>query len=640
MTQLAGKGHHNPRQNHLLAALPAADYLRLTQNLELVALPLGHAVYESGTQLDYAYFPTDCIVSLLAATGDGSSAQIAVTGSEGLVGMALFMDAETTSSRAIVQTAGYAYRMPSAVLSHEFSRGGALQLLLLRFAQALVTQMAHTAVCSRHHSVEQQFCRWLLLSIDRLPASRLETTERLVADMLGVAVPRVAAAAARLQSEGTIRCRPGAITVLDRAALEKRACECYALVKRDFGRLLHPPGRAEASPLASFIGERMDDIVAEWEAFARTLLPAAATMTRVALRDHAKPILQAVAKHIESAAPGAPSAGEATAATTHGALRHTSGFDLLQLASEYRALRASVIKLWRSHLGQEQQAALDELARFNESVDQALAESIASYADEVGRSRDIFLAILGHDLRGPLSAVSMSGLYLSKAGLEGRHQLQAVGHIQRGAARMDTMIRDLLEYTGTRLGRGLPVTPQPCSIGSICSAAVEEVKAGHPDREFRLEIRGDPGGSFDVARLHQAIGNLLNNAVQHGAADSPVVVQVDGRPDEVRVRVINHGVPIPVEALRIIFDPLVQLAAASQGAQPRSSASLGLGLYIARSIVRGHGGTLAVESTAERGTVFTARFPRVRSQKRDPLPVLYDTSQSASEPRTTASRQP
>jgi signal transduction histidine kinase/CRP-like cAMP-binding protein len=641
VTQLARSTQHNPRQNGLLAALPAADYQRLSESLELVALPLGRAVYESGTQLDYAYFPTDCIVSLLAATSDGSSAQIAVTGSEGLVGIALFMGGETTSSRAVVQTAGYAYRVPSAVLRHEFSRGGALQLLLLRFARELVTQMAQTAACSRHHSLEQQFCRWLLLSIDRLPASRLETTERLIADMLGVAVPSVAAAAARLQTEGTIRCRPGAITVLDRAALEKRACECYALAKREFGRLLHLPGSAEASPLASFIGERMDDIVAEWEAFARTLLPAAATMTGVALRDHAKPILQAIAKHTESPRTGVPPSGEGTAATSHGALRHTSGFDLLQLASEYRALRASVIKLWRSQLPKEHHAALDELARFDESVDQALGESIASYADEVGRSRDTFLAILGHDLRGPLSAVSMSGLYLSRAGLESRHQLQAVDHIQRGAARMETMIRDLLEYTGARLGRGLPVTPRPCSIGTICAAGVEEMKAGHPDREFRLEIRGDPGGSFDVARLQQAIGNLLNNALQHGAADAPVVVEVHGGSDEVRVRVINQGVPIPVEALQIIFDPLVQLPAASPSPQAQRSTSLGLGLYIARSIVRGHGGTLAVESTAERGTVFTARFPRAGSRKRDTLPVLYDTAQSASEQaRTTVSRQP
>ena len=611
MTPLASSARHTPRQNDLLAALPATDFQRLSDSLELVPLPLGRAVYESGTQLDYAYFPTDCIVSLLSVTKDGSSAEIAIAGNEGLVGIALFMGGETTSSRAVVQNAGYAYRVPSAVLKREFDRGGALQLLLLRYTQALITQMAQTAVCNRHHSLDEQFCRWLLLSIDRLPSSRLEMTEELIANMLGVAVPGVAAAAARLQADGLIRYRQGAITVLDRHGLETRACECYAVVKREFARLLHLPGRAEALPLASFIDSRMDDIVAEWETFARTLLPAAATMTRVELRDHARPILQAIAKHIESAQPGVPSPVEASAATTHGALRHTSGFDLLQLASEYRALRVSVIKLWRSHLAKEHHDALDELARFNESVDRALAESIASYADEVGRSRDTFLAILGHDLRSPLSAVSMSGLYLSKAGLEGAHQMQAVGHIQRGAARMDSMIRDLLEYTGMRLGRGLPVTTQPCSVGTICAAAVDEMKAAHPEREFRFSIRGDPGGAFDVARLQQAFGNLLNNAVQHGAADSPVVMEVRGLPAEVRVRVINQGVPIPAEGLQTIFDPLVQLPAASHHPEAQRSTSLGLGLYIARSIVRAHGGTLDVESSAEHGTIFTARFPRL-----------------------------
>jgi signal transduction histidine kinase/CRP-like cAMP-binding protein len=610
MTQLASSAHYTPRQNDLLAALPAADYQRLAQSLELVPFPLGRAVYESGTPLEYAYFPTDCIVSLLSTTSEGASAELAITGREGLVGIALFMGGETTSSRAVVQNAGHAYRLPSTVLKREFERGGALQLALLRYTQTLITQMAQTAVCNRHHSLEQQFCRWLLLSIDRSPSNRLQMTEQLIADMLGVAMTGVATAAARLQSDGMIRYRQGAITVLDRSALEKRACECYAVVKREFGRLQHLPARAEAVPLASFIRSRMDDIVGEWEAFAHTLLPAAATMTRVALRDHAEPILQAIAKHIESARPAAAHRGDATAASTHGALRHTSGFNLLQLASEYQALRLSVIRLWRAQPGKEHPDSLNELGRFNEAVDRALTESIASYADEVGRSRDTFLAILGHDLRSPLSAVSMSGLYLSKAGLESGHQLQAVGHIQRGAARMETMIRDLLEYTATRLGRGLPVTPQPCSIGSICAAAVEEMKAGHPDREFRLDVQGDPGGSFDVARLQQAIGNLLNNAVQHGAANSPVVLEVHGGPDDVHVRVINHGVPIPAEALQGIFDPLVQLPAAGRRPDAQSSMSLGLGLYIARGIVQGHGGTLEAESSAEEGTVFTARFPR------------------------------
>jgi len=204
MNQLSSIARHTPRHNDLLAALPAADYERLAPSLELVPLPLGRAMYESGGKLDYVYFPTDCIVSLLSVTREGASAEIAIAGNEGLVGIALFMGGETTSSRAVVQNAGYAYRVPSAAIKREFNRGGALQLLLLRYTQALITQMSQTALCNRHHSLEQQLCRWLLLSVDRLPSNRLEMTEPLVADMLGVAAEGVAAAAAALQADGLI----------------------------------------------------------------------------------------------------------------------------------------------------------------------------------------------------------------------------------------------------------------------------------------------------------------------------------------------------------------------------------------------------------------------------------------------------
>lgn len=611
MDRLSRAARHTPRQNELLAALPAADYARLAGSLELVPLPLGRTVYESGAQLDHAYFPTDCIVSLLCVTQDGCSAEIAITGNEGIVGIALFMGGETSSSRAVVQNAGYAYRVSSALIKQEFNRGGALQLLLLRYTQALIAQMSQTALCNRHHSVEQQLCRWLLLSVDRLPSNRLEMTEELIGNMLGVSAAAVAETAGRLQTDGLIRYRQGAIALLDRAGLERRACECYAVVEREFERLLRLPGRREALPLSGFISGNLDEIVAQWEAFARTLLPAAATMNPVALRDHARPILQAIAQHLESDRPGAAPALEATAAAAHGALRHTSGFNLLQLASEYRALRASVVTLWRSQLSKEHQAALDDLARFNESVDQALAESIASYADEVGRSRDTFLAILGHDLRGPLQAVSMSGEYLSRTGrVEGKHQLQAVGSIQRAAAKMDAMVRDLLEYTRTRLGRAIPVLLEPCSIGGICEAALEEMKAGHPEREFRLAMSGELDGSFDSARLQQAFGNLLNNAVQHGARSTPVMVEAHGGPDAITVAVKNYGVPIPAEALQVIFNPLVQAASRARAPGERASTSLGLGLFIARSIVLAHGGALQVESSGREGTVFTARLPR------------------------------
>ena len=618
MNQLASTMRHAPSQNGLLAALPKADYERLSSGLELVPLPLGRAVYESGQQLDYAYFPTDCIVSLLSVTQDGSSAEIAIAGNEGLVGIALFMGGETTSSRAVVQNAGYAYRAPAALIKQEFDRGGALQLLLLRYTQALITQMSQTAVCNRHHSLEQQLCRWLLLSVDRLPSNRLEMTEALIANMLGVPAAGVSAAAAMLQAGGLIEYDRGAITVLDRAKLEQRACECYAVVKREFERLLHLPGRAEALPLSGFIDQHMDEIVTEWEAFARTLLPAAATMSPFALRDHARPILEAIAQEIrrEPAVAQAPAALlEMTAATAHGALRHLSGFNLLQLGSEYRALRASVVKLWRSHLSKEHRSALDDLARFNASVDQALGESIASYADELARSRDTFLAILGHDLRSPLSAVSMSGHYLSRTGmLAGKPELQAVACIQRGAAKMDAMIKDLLEYTRTRLGRGIPIARRACDVGRLCEAAIEEMRSGHPGRVFRLGLSGELGGDFDGARLEQVLANLLNNAVQHGAQDSPVILEAEGGRDAISLRVKNYGPAIPADALQVIFDPLVQLPALASGPEEAPSTNLGLGLYIARHVVLGHGGTLEAESSESDGTVFTARLPKTSNR--------------------------
>ena len=185
-----------------------------------------------------------------------------------------------------------------------------------------------------------------------------------------------------------------------------------------------------------------------------------------------------------------------------------------------------MVKLWRSHLSKEHHGALDDLARFNQSIDQALAESIASYADELGRSRDTFLAILGHDLRSPLSAVSMSGHYLSRtAMLAGKQEVLAVARIQRAAEKMDAMVKDLLEYTRTRLGRGIPISRRACDIGRLCEAAIEEMRSGHPGRAFRFGVSGELRGSFDSARLEQVFANLLNNAVQHGAQDSPVILR-------------------------------------------------------------------------------------------------------------------
>jgi CRP-like cAMP-binding protein len=228
---------NTPKQNHLLAALPEAAYERLLPDLEQVPLKLGAALYESGGEQEYVYFPTDSIVSLLYVMQDGSSAEIAVVGNEGVVGIALFMGGETTPSRAVVQSAGHAHRLKGSLLKAEFERGGPLQYILLRYTQALITQMAQTAVCNRHHAVEQQLCRWLLLSLDRLPSNELTMTQELIANMLGVRREGVTEAAGKLQAAGLIEYSRGKITVLDRPKLEARVCECYAVVKQESDRL-------------------------------------------------------------------------------------------------------------------------------------------------------------------------------------------------------------------------------------------------------------------------------------------------------------------------------------------------------------------------------------------------------------------
>ena len=227
-----------PTHNQILAALPAADYQRLLPHLELVELGLGQSLYESGGHLQHVYFPVEGIVSLLYVTQGGNSAELAVVGCEGMIGVSLFMGGETTPNRAVVQSACKAYRLPAHVLKAQFAEGGALQLILLKFTQALITQISQTAVCNLHHSVDQQLCRWLLLSLDRLPENKLQMTQELIANMLGVRRQGVTQSAGKLEREGLISYSRGLITVLDRPGLEKRACECYAVVKRETERLL------------------------------------------------------------------------------------------------------------------------------------------------------------------------------------------------------------------------------------------------------------------------------------------------------------------------------------------------------------------------------------------------------------------
>ena len=239
---------HSPSQNHLLAALPAAEFARVAAHLELVPMKLGEVLYEPGQQLQHAYFPTTCIVSMHYVMESGASAESAGVGNEGVVGISLFMGGDTTPSSAVVQTAGHAYRLERRLLEKEFKGGGVLQALLLRYTQALITQICQTAVCNRHHSVEQQLCRWLLVTLDRIPSGEFVMTQELVASMLGVRREGITDAAGKLQHAGFIRYRRGQIAVLRRSGLEGRACECYAVVKKELGRLLSDVRHRQEEP--------------------------------------------------------------------------------------------------------------------------------------------------------------------------------------------------------------------------------------------------------------------------------------------------------------------------------------------------------------------------------------------------------
>jgi CRP-like cAMP-binding protein len=237
-SRAAALARDSPHQNHLLDALPASDYERIAPNLELIPMKLGDVLYESGAQLRYVYFPTTSIISLLYVMEDGASAEIAIVGNEGMLGISLFMGGDTTPSRAVVQSAGHAFRLKAELLKNEFGRFGPTMHLLLRYTQALITQMAQTAVCNRHHSVDQQLCRWLLLSLDRLASNELSMTQELIASMLGVRREGVTEAAGKLQDAGLIRYQRGRITVLDRPGVEARVCECYQVVKTESDRIL------------------------------------------------------------------------------------------------------------------------------------------------------------------------------------------------------------------------------------------------------------------------------------------------------------------------------------------------------------------------------------------------------------------
>lgn len=371
--------------------------------------------------------------------------------------------------------------------------------------------------------------------------------------------------------------------------------------------------------LSEFIRQHADHIVEEWEQFARTITPAADTMDRAALRDHARAILLAAARDMETAQTASeqlakakgegpektPSLDEAGA--SHGELRHTVGFDLVQMTSEFRHLRACVIRLWVGSLKAPDMAYFQDMIRFNEAIDEALAESTAAYAEQVNRSRDIFLAILGHDLRAPLQAVSMSNeLLMRKTTLEG-DALTCALNIKHSARHMAAMVSDLLELVRSRLGRSLPIEPAPMDLADTTRAAIAEACAANPECDPTLKIEGDTRGVWDAGRLDQLLQNLIGNALQHGSNPREVIVTLRGENDAVHLSVHNYGEPIPDEAIGTIFDPLVRSADEELG-QP--STSLGLGLFIVKEVVTAHGGTIEVSSSETDGTLFSVMLPR------------------------------
>lgn len=383
--------------------------------------------------------------------------------------------------------------------------------------------------------------------------------------------------------------------------------------------------------LADFITTHTDDILAEWVTFAATAGPVGMARDWATLGDHAREMLTAIVADLRTPqtdaeqtakskghAPAAPltaaSAGAShgthadTPAEVHGAGRAESGFTLDAMVAEYRALRASVIRLWTATNGTLTGADLEDLMRFNEAIDQSLAESITRYTLDLERSKEMFLAVLGHDLRTPLGAVLMSSQFMLDTGELAEPHLTLTTRIVGSARRMNAMVGDLLDFTRSRLGSGVPIARAQMDLGAVARQAVDEVAAAQPGSVLQFETSGDLRGAWDAARLSQMLTNLLGNAVQHGAAGTAIRVRTDGEAGAVVLRVQNRGPAIPPVDLPDLFSPLKRLRASDPAAN--ASGNLGLGLYIAEGIVTAHGGTIAVTSSAGAGTEVTVRLPR------------------------------
>lgn len=377
--------------------------------------------------------------------------------------------------------------------------------------------------------------------------------------------------------------------------------------------------------LAEFILTSEEPILAEWERFARNT-GAGKRLGQLALRDHAREILQATARDMKSPQTaiertkkskgleylrdnGATDHALDNASDAHAVDRLAHGFDMLEVMSEYRALRASILQLWRASGPDAHDLDIDDLTRFNESIDQSLSKAAASYTQRVDQARDMFLAILGHDLRNPLGAISMSAQLLPLVTDDKAEIAECGVTIANSASVMGRMINDLLDYTRTRLGAGMPVKPAAIDLAALGRELIAEFRSAHPDREIGFRTVGDLNGMLDTDRVRQALSNLIGNALQHGSADYPVTLSLRGEEAQVVIEIHNGGDPIPPGELPKIFDPLIRGSSAAHPVSNRPG-SIGMGLYIAREVAKSHGGRIDVTSTVKEGTSFTVRLPR------------------------------
>jgi signal transduction histidine kinase len=372
--------------------------------------------------------------------------------------------------------------------------------------------------------------------------------------------------------------------------------------------------------LSAFIRSEMTEILEEWTTFARKNAPADGEMSNLALTDHAQEILCAIAIDIETrqskqqqyekSQGDDDDGGEIeSAAAIHGRLRHASNFSLLQLSSEFRALRATVLRLWLPSVHQMSETTIYEMVRFNEAIDQALAESIVTFSARAERTRDLFLAVLGHDLRAPLATISLVGDLLTRTVVP-QEQVAALGQkAKRGAMLMSAMVTDLLGFTRLQMGAGMPTERSTVDAQEVCNAAVADAHAMYPSSTIVFHSSGNLTGSFDGVRLQQLVTNLLINAAQYSAKGHDVTLEGVGRDDAITINVRNFGPVIPEESLKTIFQPLVQLDPdTDEDARPMTS--LGLGLFIAHETALAHNGKISVTSSPADGTVFSVSFPR------------------------------